>query len=133
MHFEGRRRTSTTPNLTPLIDVVFLLLVFFMLTSHFVKEDTIKVDLPQTESGAPLKDQKQVEVVIDDHGRTLIHEHYIEPDALADTLRRELDGSREKIVRIRGDKAADLGAAVHVLDAAHKAGAKAVDIITEKR
>lgn len=133
MHFEGRRRASTTPNLTPLIDVVFLLLVFFMLTSHFVKEDTIKVDLPQTESGAPLKDQRQVKVVLDDHGRALIHEHYIEPDALADTLRRELEGTRDKVVRIRGDKAAALGAAVHVLDAARKAGAKGVDIVTEEK
>lgn len=133
MRFEGRRRTTTTPNLTPLIDVVFLLLVFFMLTSHFVKEDTIKVDLPQTETGASLKEQKQVEVVIDDRGRALIHGQYVDPDALADSLRRELEGKREKIVLIRGDKAADLGAAVHALDAARKAGAEAVDIVTEKK
>ncbi|MES9888895.1 MAG: biopolymer transporter ExbD, partial [Candidatus Sedimenticola sp. 6PFRAG1] len=41
-----RRRSSTVLNLTPLIDIVFLLLVFFMLTAHFIQEERIDIELP---------------------------------------------------------------------------------------
>lgn len=132
MQFEGRRRSSASPNLTPLIDVVFLLLVFFMLTSHFVKEETIAVELPEAESGNP-NEKELLEVALDAQGRILLHEHFVEPEALEDTLRKELSTRAEKIVRIRGDKAAVLGTAITVLDSARKAGAKAVDIVTEKK
>ena len=74
MQFEGRRRISHVPNLTPLIDIVFLLLVFFMLTSHFVREDTIVVDLPVADSGESIEDDEQLEVVIDAQGRIIVNE-----------------------------------------------------------
>lgn len=133
MQFEGRRRTSQSPNLTPLIDVVFLLLVFFMLTSHFVREETIAIELPQADSGAPLDNQELVEVVLDAEGRILMHDHFIERDALELTLRQQLRVRKEPVVRIRGDQKAQLGLAVGVLDAARKAGAEAVDIVTEEK
>lgn len=131
MQFEGRRRLSHVPNLTPLIDIVFLLLVFFMLTSHFVKEESIKVDLPVAQSGAP-DDNEYVQVVLDAQGRILLRDHFIEMDELEARLQAELAGQPEKVVRIRGDRAASLGVAVGVLDAARKAGAEAVDIVTEE-
>lgn len=133
MQFEGRRRTSQGPNLTPLIDIVFLLLVFFMLTSHFVREETIAVDLPETESGEPLDNEELLQLVIDAQGRILIHDHFVEFEALEATLRNELATRSEKVLRVRGDRKAALGIAVRVLDVAHKAGAKAVDIVTEKK
>lgn len=133
MQFEGRRRTSHAPNLTPLIDIVFLLLVFFMLTSHFVREEAIDIDLPVADSGEVVEEDEQLEVVINAQGRILIHDHFVEPDALEATLRKALSGRAEKVVRVRGDRAAALGRAVSVLDAAHKAGAQAVDIVTEHK
>lgn len=131
MQFEGRRRLSHVPNLTPLIDIVFLLLVFFMLTSHFVKEESIKVDLPVAQSGAP-DDNEYTQVVLDAQGRILLHDHFVEFDELEMRLREELAQRSEKVVRIRGDRAATLGVAVGVLDAARKAGAEGVDIVTEE-
>ena len=133
MQFEGRRRTSHIPNLTPLIDIVFLLLVFFMLTSHFVREDAIDIDLPVADSGEAIEEDEQLEVVIDGQGRILIHDHFVEPESLEDTLRQALSGKDEKVVRVRGDRAAALGRAVIVLDASRKAGAQAVDIVTERK
>ena len=133
MQFEGRRRTSQGPNLTPLIDIVFLLLVFFMLTSHFVREETIAVDLPETESGEPLEGDELLQVVVDSKGRILIHDHFVELEALEATLRNELAHRKEKVIRVRGDQKATLGIAVRVLDSANKAGAKAVDIVTERK
>jgi len=133
MQFEGRRRSSHVPNLTPLIDIVFLLLIFFMLTSHFVKEDTIVLDLPDADSGSTLEEKKQLEVVIDSEGKILIDNHVIEPSDLDARLVEALEKREDKIVRIRGDRAAALGRAVTVMDAARKANAQAVDIVTENR
>jgi biopolymer transport protein ExbD len=133
MQFEGRRRISHVPNLTPLIDIVFLLLVFFMLTSHFVREESIDIDLPIADSGEAIEENKQLEVVIDPQGRILIDGHFVEPESLVATLRKALSKKLEKVVRVRGDRSAALGQAVLVLDASRKAGAQSVDIVTERK
>jgi biopolymer transport protein ExbD len=133
MQFEGRRRTSQVPNLTPLIDIVFLLLVFFMLTSHFVQEQALNIDLPVADSGEAVTEDEQLEVVIDPEGHLLVDDHFVEADSLEAVLREKLAGREEKLVRLRGDRGAALGKAVTVLDAARKAGASGVDIVTEQR
>lgn len=133
MLFEGRRRTSHVPNLTPLIDIVFLLLIFFMLTSHFVRDDALNVQLPEAESGDQLDEEKSIEVVIDATGNWLYKGELMEKEALLLTLQNDLSAREDKRVRIRGDKAADLGGAVTVLDVARKAGATGVDIVTEHK
>ena len=132
MQFEGRRRLSHIPNLTPLIDIVFLLLVFFMLTSHFVREEVIQVDLPLADSGE-MDDTEYLIVTLDAKGRILMHDHFVEQTDLEGRLRSELAARPDKVVRIRGDRASTLGVAVGVLDAARKAGAEGVDIVTEER
>ncbi len=130
MQFEGRRRTSQVPNLTPLIDIVFLLLVFFMLTSHFVRDEVLNIDLPEAESGAALDEPQQIEVIITESGEYLINSRTVTLDELKDLLHNEIKKQKEKVVRIRGDKNVDLGTAISAFDAAREAGASGVDIVT---
>lgn len=132
MQFEGRRRTSHTPNLTPLIDIVFLLLVFFMLTSHFVRDEVLNIDLPEAESGDALDEPQQIEVIINEAGEYLINSQIVPVGALESILIEKLKEQKEKVVRIRGDKEVDLGIAIDVFDAARKAGASGIDIVTIK-
>ncbi len=133
MQFEGRRRSSHIPNLTPLIDIVFLLLVFFMLTSHFVQEQALNIDLPKADSGEVVTEDSPLEVVLDAEGHFLIDDRFIESDDLEGVLTQHLGKSKDPLVRIRGDRGAPLGLAVSVLDAARKAGAGGVDIVIEQR
>lgn len=133
MQFEGRRRSGQMPNLTPLIDIVFLLLVFFMLTSHFVQEQAIDIDLPVAESGEAVGEDNQLELVITAEGRFLLDDHFVETPSLEAVLREKLAQRQERSLRVRGDRAAPLGLAVTVLDAARKAGASGVDIVTEQK
>ena len=132
MQFEGRRRTSHIPNLTPLIDIVFLLLIFFMLTSHFVKDEVINIDLPDAESGESIENIEQVEVIITDKNEIMLNSQVIDFEQLDHILRDELKTREEKVVRIRGDEAVELGKAIDVFDAARKAGAQGIDIVTTK-
>lgn len=133
MQFEGRRHSSPGPNLTPLIDIVFLLLVFFMLTSHFVQEQSIDIELPVAESGDAVGEDSRLEVVIASDGRLLMNDHFIEEASLQEVLREELEKRNDKVVRIRGDRASSLGRTVTVLDAARRAGASGVDIVSEQK
>jgi biopolymer transport protein ExbD len=133
MQFEGRRRSSQVPNLTPLIDIVFLLLIFFMLTSHFVRDDALSIQLPQAESGELLDEQQNIEIVINAQGQWLYQGQVLDADAMLLALQTDLPGREDRRVRIRGDKSSELGSAVTVLDVARKAGADGVDIVTERK
>ena len=132
MQFEGRRRTSHIPNLTPLIDIVFLLLVFFMLTSHFVKDEVINIDLPDADSADSLDEPQQVEVIINEIGEYIIDSEVVSEQTLETILLEKLKDQEEKVVRIRGDKHVDLNFAIGAFDAARKAGASGIDIVTTK-
>jgi len=132
MQFEGTRRSGQAPNLTPLIDIVFLLLIFFMLTAHFVRDEGIAIKLPQAESAVSRQDDATVEVVLDTEGQIHLDGSILAADALEAELRRVLQTRTKKWVTLRGDRAADLGNAVAILDAARKAGAETVDVVTEQ-
>ena len=133
MRFEGLRRSSHVPNITPLIDIVFLLLVFFMLTSHFVQDDTLNIQLPETESGQRLDEKKSIEIIINSEGQWLYEELLLNEDDLFTVLQKDLAEREDKRVRIRGDKSSDLDSAIKLLDVARRAGATGVDIVTERK
>lgn len=131
MQFEGRRRVGKAFDLTPIIDMVFLLLIFFMLTSHFVREETLPVELPEASSGSEAP-QDRLEVVVSREGHILLHEHIVEKGTLGEVLREELARRADKTVQLRGDRDVPLSELVTVLDAARAAGASGVDILTER-
>jgi len=132
MQFEGSRRSGQAPNLTPLIDIVFLLLIFFMLTAHFVRDEGIDIQLPQAETAVSREDDAAIVVMLGSDGKIRLSDNIIEPDMLEAALRRALQKRSKKWVTLRGDRASDLGNAVSILDAARKAGAETVDVVTEK-
>lgn len=130
MEFEGLRRSNYIPNLTPLIDIVFLLLIFFMLTSHFVRDESIAIELPEAESGKEIDDDDVLALVINKQGETLLQGKIIELDKLETQLRLLLQNRDKKSVTLRGDRNTNLEQTVALLDIARKAGADAVDIVT---
>lgn len=128
VRFEGRRRPRSGPNLTPLVDVVFLLLLFFMLTSHFVQEEAIDLNLPEAQSGGP--GEEILQIVLAGDGRIMLAEEEVLPEDLTMRLTLALRQRSEKTVGIRGDKSVSLETTVSVLDAARQAGAESVAIVT---
>lgn len=132
MQFDGSRRSGQTPNLTPLIDIVFLLLVFFMLTAHFVRDEGIPIELPEAESAATLDDQKRVELTIDGSGDIRLNGTVTPLPDLEQAIRTALASSEDKSVTLKGDEDVSLGRSVAILDAARKAGAAGVNIVTRQ-
>ena len=132
MGFERRRRASSVLNLTPLIDIGFLLLVFFMLTSHFIEDQAIDVDLPKAKNGNEAIEREYVEVVVNSNGELLVDGREVQLEHLEETLRGALHAPETRFVRLRGDHDARLGLAVSVIDAVRAAGAESLDILTRQ-
>jgi biopolymer transport protein ExbD len=132
MDFERRRRAGAILNLTPLIDIVFLLLVFFMLTSHFIEDQSIDINLPKAKSGSAAIENGFVEVIVNPTGEILVNGSAIQLERLEETFKGALHAPGVHSVRLRGDHQAQLGLVVSVIDAARSAGAESLDILTRQ-
>jgi len=125
MNLGGKRKESPDVNLTPLIDVVFLLLIFFMVSTTFKKETSIKVDLPEA-TAKPVKNQKKAfELVIDSKGRYFIKNKALvnqELKTLKRILIKNLGRHSKQPFVIRADNKAPHGSVVTVMDAARQLG-----------
>ncbi len=121
------RNKTTGLNLTPLIDIVFLLLVFFLLTTHFIEEDGIGVRLPSAAS-VTQRDRNEVAVAITHEGDLFVEGERLRLDALAEKLRTVVKD--DTTVVIRGDRDVPLQTAVSVMEAAKKTGAARLVVAT---
>ena len=117
-------------NITPLTDVFLVLLVIFMVTTSVVANQSKNIDLPGAEVSEAAPGGVTVEVSPD--GRIAVNEVPVEGDAsLFEALESALEGSREKVVILRGDRSVLLGQAVNILDLAQKAGAEGIALATK--
>lgn len=97
MNLRPQRPEPPDINLAPLIDVVFLLLIFFMVTTTFKDEVGIKIQLPETQSGSTVE-KRALNLVIDAGGLFYINDRQApikDPDTLRDDLRRAIYEARE--------------------------------------
>lgn len=87
MNFRQRPREPLELNLIPLIDVVFMLLIFFMLTTTFVHDRTLKVDLPVSESGSAERAELENHVIeLDERGQIAVDGQRVSEQDLPDVL-----------------------------------------------
>ena len=132
-----KTRSSDDPNvdLTPLIDVVFLLLIFFMVSTTFNRETKISVDLPEA-SGEKLKIEKVViEISIDSQGRYFVNQQLVTDNrvvTLKRAIRTALKEGAEPQVIISGDKGASYEAAIRAMDAARQLGLTNINLATKQ-
>jgi len=127
------RREEPSVNLTPLIDVVFLLLIFFMVTTTFREESEIQINLPQA-SNKPVEHEAQaLEVTIDRDGRFFVNQQALINTQL-DTLKRALrelksDADNQSVI-VSADANAPHQAVVKAMDAARQVGLTRLSIAT---
>ena len=117
-------------DITPLIDVVFLLLIFFMLTSSFLMQPGIRVTLPRVRVGAPVEVQK-LEITIDNADRVYIGKRAVTLEELNAVVSDWSAREANLPVLIRGDEDATLGVVVQVWDICKAAGITRLRIGTE--
>lgn len=122
------RRETALINLTSLIDVVFLLLIFFMVSTSFALIRGIKVDLPTTTTPQERIEQNIV-ISITKEGKIYLDKTQISKTELVKTLKRQI-GKKKSLVVINADKDTRHGMVVEVMDLAKQGGAGKLGILT---
>lgn len=92
MKFRRQRLDDVNINLTPLIDVVFLLLIFFMVSTTFTRETQLSIDLPEAQGQAKAASDRQIEILIDEAGK-----YRVNGQGLVDNRVRTLQAAIYKI------------------------------------
>ena len=133
MNFQKRRTEEPELNMTSLIDVVLLLLIFFMLSTRFIDEGRLQLRLPEAgvEPEAVSRDAVEIEVTAEGgyrvNGRPLINNS---PATLAAAIGKEAANNRAIPVTIRADARATHQSVVTAMDVAGRAGYRQLNIAT---
>ncbi len=130
-HYKGKKKNSNGIEVTPLIDMVFLLLIFFLLTSYYTKP-TIPVNLPESDS-AEIHKESGITIVVTKDGSFIVGKETITKEALPGLLHTLLSSSPEKKVHIQADTSVEFGIIVQLMDDAYKAGARDIFFVAEKK
>ncbi len=117
--------------LTSLIDIVFMLLIYFLLTTNFMVDEGIRIKLPQARSSAPMT-REEITVYVDREGRTYIKNVPVAEDRLFAELKAMIGGRSDALVMVKADRLAEVNRAVKVMDLAKAAGADRLCLATEK-
>ena len=131
VRFTARPRQKVVIPLTPLIDIVFLLLIYFLLTTNFMVEEGVNIKLPEAKASAP-QIEEEIIVYIDQEGRILLKNEEISLPRLFDALQEMIGENPEKVVMVKADRSATVDKVVKVMDVAKAAGAGRLVLATEK-
>jgi biopolymer transport protein ExbD len=117
----GRAKTIAAINVTPLVDVVLVLLVILMVASTYIVAQTLKVQLPRAKSTDGTADKPtKVEILKD--GKLRWNEAFIQESELPEKLKAAVEADPEVSLVVSADKEVQHGNVVHVLDLAKRAG-----------
>ena len=131
VHAQRKARYQVQMPMTSLIDIVFMLLIYFLLTTNFMGDEGIKIKLPQAKAAAP-QTEETITVFVDAHGQAFLGEEAISLDRLFDRLKEKIGNKEDELVVVRADRAVILNKAVKVMDIAKAAGADRLCLATEK-
>ncbi|MGX2040964.1 ExbD/TolR family protein [Methylocaldum sp. MU1018] len=118
-------------NVTPLVDVMLVLLVVFIVTAPLLTQ-AVKVDLPKTEKTDPAPDKHIATIAINAQGQIILNDQPQPLEALEQRLRDLLQADPELIVQFQADTAVPYGRVAEAMAVAHKAGITKLAFITRE-
>lgn len=125
MRFREKRITKSIINLTPMVDMLFLILLFFLVTSSFIEQPNIKLELPSTKYAATSKIEERT-LTISQDGRLFYQNKPVERKDLVMVLKDAFSRQDDKTLVLRADKNVSYGVVVDVMDAAKGAGLRRI-------
>lgn len=130
-----RRKHPENANLdmTPLVDIVFLLVVFFMLSTTFIVLPGIKIDLPEASSETVRLEKEEIVLSVEKGGEIYFNKERVDESTVLQRLHDAAIKRPTTPVMIKGDREVDFGKVVTLLEKIHQAGLEQVAIITRKK
>ncbi|MGN6270659.1 MAG: protein TolR [Sphingomonas sp.] len=128
----GRRAPMAEINVTPLVDVMLVLLIIFMVTAPLLTSG-VPVNLPDSRAKALDQDQKPIEVSIDDSGAIFINKDPVSEDALPDrfaAIAAQSSADKPPQIFLRADRGLDYGRVMQVMGELNRAGLNRVALVT---
>ncbi len=131
MRYKERESTEQEINISPLIDIVFILLIFFMVSATFVKDYDLDINRPKASSATP-SSTKAIRIHIDSSGDTFIDGKPVRTWVIQSYVREKLDAGGDSTVLVVSDRGVSAGKLIEVVDQARMAGAASVGVITDQ-
>jgi biopolymer transport protein ExbD len=129
---DGEEAIVSDINMTPLIDIMLVLLIIFMVTSTAALESGLDIQLPKTSVTNEKKTDEILIITLDKAGKVALQGKMVEEGKLAETMIAKLAELKTESVILEGDTMAYLGKAVEIMDIAKSAGAKNFSIAAEE-
>ena len=126
----NRKKSESEVNLTPMLDVVFIMLIFFIVTASFVKEAGIEINRPGA-STATRKEKGNILIAITDTNQGWMDRRQVDPRALRANIERMRAENPQGAVIIQADIKSQNGLLVKVMDAAKLAGVESISLAAE--
>jgi biopolymer transport protein ExbD len=133
MQFRRPRRDDARIEITPLVDMVFLLLIFFMLSTSFIVTPGIKVNLPQSSAEKITQEKREVLVVITEDNQIFVEKTPVGEGELQQQLAAVAREDPQTLVLIKADVQARHGTVVEVMDIAKQSGLNRLAISTQPK
>ncbi len=130
MQFKGRTHRKAAINITSLIDVIFMMLLFFMITSTFLEQPGIKLELPSAKAEAATEPQEYV-LTVDRKGGLFLNRQAVALDGLEAEIRKVLPKMKDSALVLKADQEVSHGLVVRVMDLAKRGGVKKLIIGTK--
>jgi len=131
-HRRHRPSTNTDDAVLPLINIVFLLLIFFMVAGRIVPTDPFQVT-PPTADGGQVDRDKTIVILLGADGRLAVDDRVIARDALQATVRAALDAEAGRELLLKVDANADSAGLISLLDDLAATGAPGLRLLTQER
>lgn len=132
MFYRPKRKYPLWVDLSPLIDVVFLLLIFFMVSTRFKDDHGLDLNLPQSQSQQE-KQTEQLVVYVDKEGAIKLEDQNVPLEQLGDRITSLLENYEKKMVVLKVDKNVSHGVVVSIMDAAKTAGAEGITFAAQAK
>ena len=130
MEFVRSSRRIRMLNLVSLIDIIFTMILFFMVAGHMEKFAIIPLDLPEAQAGQ-LLDEGPVEVILGRHHEVIINDTLVEASVLSQELKQQFAHNPKRIVTIKADAALQANELVGFLEAIRAAGGSNISLVTQ--
>ena len=128
----SRKSSRAEINMSPLLDMVFILLIFFIITSNFNRQTGVDVQKPKSQS-ALYQGQQTVMIGITREGTIHVHGRQVSLESLKQILLQEFTRRPDLQVVIVGDKGSELGKSVEIMDICNQCGISKVSIAADKK
>lgn len=133
MAFGRRRREDPRVDLTPMVDVVFLLLIFFMISTTFIETPGLTIDLPKSSQQQTQNKTEEVRVYLAADSSLYLEQKKVSFDELLAALTAYGDAAANTTFLLMADKEVKHGQVVQLMDSAKAAGFTKLSIATEKK